>query len=219
MIAKFSKSKNKSSHHSVFFFRVLLIIFSVSQMVSAGLVNFAIGKCYKAGFEPYDNPSRAFDGNLNTETGSSKTWILDGGGLAVDFGKVEKISKVVLIAPIDNDSFPTYDTQTSNNGSSWTTIKSVPAPKRIDTQEGLNIETQYLRIYEHRFGYDPWWFRSLSEVEFYGQNTTSTNGIIQPNKSSQKNYSNRKCKYFVIQKKTQDKLDIELITPKGKILK
>ncbi len=132
-------------------------------------VNLALNRCDKAGCTAQWNndPCNAFDGNLTTATGSAKSWDSSLGTLAVDFGAVQPVTKVVVSFEDNADPNPGYALEGSSDGQSWTLIRDVTNPSVVDTQVDLKASYRYLRVHSKQFFFDPWWMHSVREVEVW----------------------------------------------------
>lgn len=131
--------------------------------------NLALNRCYRPACTAQWNndPCNAFDGNLSTATGSAKAWDSSLGSLAVDFGTVQPVTKVVVSFEDNADPNPGYALEGSSDGENWTMIKDVTNPSLVDTQVGLNASVRYLRVHCKQFFFDPWWVHSVREIEIW----------------------------------------------------
>ncbi len=132
-------------------------------------VNLALNHCDKAGCTAQwtNDPCNAFDGDLTTATGSAKSWDSSLGTLAVDFGAVRAVTKVVVSFEDNADPNPGYALEGSSDGQSWTLIRDVTNPSLVDTQVDLKASYRYLRVHSKQFFFDPWWMHSVREVEVW----------------------------------------------------
>lgn len=106
--------------------------------------------------------SAAVDGNPSTRWASGY-W--DPQWLTVDLGAVYSVSRVRLLweAAFGRD----YQLQTSQNGSSWSTVRSVNGGDGgVDEHTNLNVDARYVRMYGTARGTE--WGYSLWELEVYG---------------------------------------------------
>ena len=144
---------------------------SASDAPAAALQSLAANHCYKSGCNGFweRDPCNAFDGDLTTSTGPGKTWSGDQGNLAVDLGETRTIAKMVMrYRAGDKDPNPGYRIDVSDDGRTWRTARDVTKPaQEVDTQEGLNATGRYLRVFCKHYYFDPWWMRSVVEIEVW----------------------------------------------------
>ncbi|MEN0039603.1 MAG: discoidin domain-containing protein [Cellvibrio sp.] len=131
----------------------------------SGTTNLALGKSVTAssfiaaGYEP----AKVVDGNTTTTRWASaysgSQWI------QVDLGSVAAISRVKLTW--DPAYATDYQILTSNNGSTWTTLRSYTGnTSLVNDSTGLNTSARYVRINGTAKALPQWGF-SLYEFEIY----------------------------------------------------
>ena len=144
---------------------------------ATGPQNLAPSHCYVPGCTAMwaNDPCSAFDGELNTVTGPAKTWDSALGALAVDFGRTQHISKLVVYYDDDHEpgvTFPSpgpgYTVDGSNDGQTWTAVRTVENPASIDTQGDLNASYRYMRVHFKLVFFDPWFVHGIKEIELWG---------------------------------------------------
>ena len=134
--------------------------------------NLALGKTVTASSVENNDPtlaaSKATDGDLNTRWGSS---FADGATLTVDLGKTYKVDRVS--ADWQYSYSKNYTIQTSNTGSSWSNVLTIPASdgERDDLQFAAT-DARYVRVLNTtratQYG------SSISELEVYGKDVGLT---------------------------------------------
>lgn len=124
--------------------------------------NLAVGKpVYASGFEAGSSlyPENVNDNNWNTRWASPEDnnshW------LSIDLGSYQDIDKVSLYW--EAAYAKTYDINISNDGNSWTTIKTVTDGNGGQDLYDLNISARYVGFYFYEKG-TPWGY-SLYEIE------------------------------------------------------
>jgi hypothetical protein len=116
-------------------------------------------------------PANTVDGSLSTRWSA----IGDGQWIQFNLGAPATISSVKIAWHNGNERMSLFDVQTSDTGSSWTTVFS-----GISTGTTLALEScdvadsagQYVRIVGHGNSVSLW--NSITEVEIYGTNTAGT---------------------------------------------
>lgn len=141
--------------------------------------NYAIGNCvvYTEGkpipWGRWGNQAgaecKAFDDDLSTSTGEAKTWAKI--GLMVDFGEARTINEVSVHYTAAGTPNPNlgYSITGSDDGVSFTVIKTIHSSEQADSQTNVNANFRYIMIQFPMSGFDPWWGPSISEIGLWGK--------------------------------------------------